>query len=305
MAHTAFIFPGQGSQKVGMAKTFALHPVTKNLFEEADDVLKFNLTKLMLEGDEAELGRTVNTQPALLLAGVAALRFYEDFKEEYTHALAHYVAGHSLGEYTALVAAGVLTFAEALCLVRLRGQAMQEAVPEGMGKMAAILGLDFNTVQNIAQEEGVYIANDNAVGQVVLSGEASAIEGACTTAKKAGAKRAVILPVSAPFHSPLVAPAAEVMKKAFVTTSFATPKIPVVSNVKACAVTQAAHWPELLVKQIVGAVRWRESMVYLADQGVETLVEFGSGKVLTGLAKRCDKRLKASVIETTDIALSA
>lgn len=298
--HTALVFPGQGSQKVGMAASFANNPVARPLFEEADDTLKFNLTQLMLEGEESDLALTENTQPALLLAGVAALKVLEDESERYAHEIAAYTAGHSLGEYTALVAAGVLRFDDALRLVRKRGQAMQAAVPAGEGKMAAILGLDVEQVRALADEAGVYIANDNAEGQIVLSGKAENIENACAMAKDAGARRAVELPVSAPFHSPLVADAADVMADAFGAVTFNQHQVPVVSNIKAEAVEHATDWPELLKEQITGTVRWRESMVYLAEREVTTLLELGSGKVLTGLARRCDKRLSASALQTVD-----
>lgn len=297
---TALVFPGQGSQKVGMAQSFAKHPAAASLFEEADDILRFNLKNLMLAGDEKTLAMTENTQPALLLAGVAALRVLEDEREQPAGEIAAYVAGHSLGEYTALVAAGVLSFPEALTLVRQRGQAMQAAAPVGAGKMAAVLGLAIDDVQQIAEGEGVYIANDNADGQVVLSGKALNIENACVAAKEAGAKRAIELPVSAPFHSPLVAAAAEVMAQAFKPVSFKQPQIAVVSNVRAEPVQEAGAWPDLLTQQITAPVRWRESMIYLAAQGTSTLLELGSGKVLTGLAGRCDKRLSATALPTVD-----
>lgn len=297
---TALVFPGQGSQKVGMGESFARHPAAKDLFAEADDILRFNLTKLMLSEDQADLSRTQNTQPALLLAGVAALRVLEDETERHAYELCHFMAGHSLGEYTALVGAGVLRFADALSLVRLRGQAMQEAVPEGEGKMAAILGLENAQVEEIANSAGVYIANDNAAGQVVVSGVAENIAKACKAAKASGAKRAVELPVSAPFHCPLMAPAADVMAQAFKKVTFNEPRVQVISNVEARPASDAARWPDLLTQQVTQPVRWRESMRFLADQGVETLAELGTGKVLAGLAKRCDERLTATALQTVD-----
>lgn len=296
----AIVFPGQGSQFVGMGASFAKHPVASPLFEEADDTLCFNLKNLMLEGDEHTLALTENTQPALLLAGIAALKILEDAFEVRVSDLASFLAGHSLGEYTALVAGGVLSFPDALRLVRLRGQAMQAAVPTGKGKMAAILGLSFDEVQNIATREEVYIANDNAEGQVVLSGLAENVEQACKAAKVAGAKRAVELSVSAPFHSPLVADAADVMAHAFRGVAFSSPCLTIVANVRAEAVLEASEWPELLTQQITQTVRWRESMVYLAESGVCSILELGSGKVLSGLAKRCDKRLEGNSLQSVD-----
>lgn len=294
----ALVFPGQGSQKIGMGASFKDHAAAKDLFAEADDTLQINLTRLMLSGEQEELSRTCNTQPALLLAGVAALRVLEDTSERYAHELCRYMAGHSLGEYTALVAAGVLRFPDAISLVHLRGKAMQEAVPEGEGKMAAILGLEAPKVRDIAAEAQVFVANDNADGQVVLSGTAENIEAACAAARKAGAKRAVELPVSAPFHCPLMTPVADVMAKAFKDVTFNQSQVPVISNVTARPVTDAGDWPDLLTRQVTDTVQWRESMVFLADEGVREIAELGAGKVLTGLAKRCDKRLEATALET-------
>ena len=296
----ALVFPGQGSQYVGMGASFAAHPAAKRLFEQADDILHSHLTKLMLDGDADTLALTQNTQPALLLVGVAALKILEDEKECAVQDIVSFVAGHSLGEYTALVAAGVLSFPDAITLVRKRGQAMQTASPSGAGKMAAVLGMSQDDVTALAHSAGVYIANDNAEGQVVLSGAAKNIENACLAAKDAGAKRAVELPVSAPFHSSLVAPAADEMAAAFKDVTFYAPQIPIVSNVCATCVHDAAAWPDLLTKQITATVRWRESMIYLAQAGVTSLLEMGSGKVLTGLAKRCDARLSGTALQTVD-----
>ncbi len=295
---TVIVFPGQGSQKVGMGSDFAQHPSAKLLFEQADDILKFKLSTLMHSGDSAELSLTENTQPALLLAGIAALKVMEDEAEKYLPELASFVAGHSLGEYTALVAAGVLSFEDGISLVRLRGQAMQRAVPVGQGKMAAVLGLNIENVEKIATKANVYIANDNSNGQVVLSGAADAIDSACLIAKEFGAKRAVILPVSAPFHCPMMAAAAEEMASAFTKVEFSAPKLPVVSNITAIAETDGEAFKELLTKQITGTVRWRESMQMLANNGVEHLIELGCGNVLTGLAARCDARLNGVAMST-------
>jgi len=295
---TAFIFPGQGSQKIGMGADFAQHGAARKLFEEADDILKINLSKLMFDGEQDTLNLTENPQPALLLAGIAALAVLQDEAEKTLPEMAVAVAGHSLGEYTALVAAGVLSFAEGLSLVRLRGEAMQRAVPVGKGKMAAILGLENAKVAEVAKQSGVFVANDNSNGQVVLSGEAKKIEAACIALKQAGARRAVELPVSAPFHCPLMRPAAEAMADAFENTTFKAPLVPVVANTTAEWITDGVAFKKLLVEQVTASVRWRESMVVLAEKGIVNLVELGCGNVLTGLAPRCDERLSSAAIST-------
>lgn len=299
-AQTSLVFPGQGAQKIGMGADFAQHGAARALFEEADDVLQFNLSKLMFEGAQDTLNLTENTQPALLLAGVAALKVLQDEAEKTVPELCTAVAGHSLGEYTALVAAGVLSFADGLRLVRLRGQAMQQAVPVGKGKMAASLGLENTKVAEVAKQCGVYVANDNSNGQVVLSGEAEKIDAACEALKAAGARRAVVLPVSAPFHCPLMVPAADVMATAFEKTTFNTPLVPVVANVTAECVEQGEAFKALLTEQVTGGVRWRESMVTLAERGITQLIELGCGNVLSGLAPRCDERLAAEPMRTVD-----
>lgn len=296
----AFVFPGQGAQHVGMAAGFATHSAGKAVFDEAGDILGANLVKLMFEGPMEALSQTEHTQPALLTAGIAALRVTLATTGKTVAQMSRYVAGHSLGEYTALVAAGTLSFADGLRLVRLRGQAMQRAVPQGEGAMAAILGLEAAKVAEVAHHAGCFVANDNANGQIVLSGAIATVEKAASLAKELGAKRAVMLPVSAPFHCPLMAPAAVEMAEALAKTTFNSPVVPVVCNVTAHAHTSPDELRDLLVQQITGQVRWRESMQWLAENGVTHLVEFGCGKVLTGLASRCDPRLGATAIASPE-----
>ena len=293
---TAVIFPGQGSQAVGMGKGLAeAFPVSARVFEEVDASLGEKLSKLIFEGPEAELTLTANAQPALMASSLAALRALEaeagfDLAKE-----AAFVAGHSLGEYSALCAAGALTLHDAARLLRLRGTAMQQAVPAGEGAMAAILGLDFDKVALIAHTAArdLYLtaavceaANDNGAGQVVISGTKAAVERAMELAKAAGAKRALPLAVSAPFHCSLMTPAAEAMAKALAATTISAPKVPLVANVSASALTDPAAIRDSLVAQVTGTVRWRESVAYMAGRGVTRFVELGAGKVLAGLVKR-------------------
>jgi [acyl-carrier-protein] S-malonyltransferase len=293
---TALIFPGQGSQTVGMGRALAdAFPASAQVFEEVDAALGEKLSKLIFEGPEAELTLTANAQPALMATSLAALRALEteagfDLARE-----AAFVAGHSLGEYSALCAAGALTLADTAKLLRLRGQAMQRAVPAGEGAMAAILGLDFDKVSLIAHEAAreLYLtaaiceaANDNGGGQVVISGTKAAVDRAMELAKAAGAKRALPLAVSAPFHCALMTPAAEAMAKALAETQIAVPRAPLVANVTAGPLTDPAAIRDSLVRQVTGTVRWRESVAYMAGQGVTRFVELGAGKVLAGLVKR-------------------
>lgn len=295
MTHTtAFVFPGQGSQKVGMASAFYHETALRPLFDEADEALGFKLSHLMFEGPSDVLTLTQNAQPALLLAGVAACRWYETTQGWPEHV--KFVAGHSLGEWTALVAARAISLADGLRLVHKRGQVMQQAVPVGEGSMLAVLGLTVPQVEQIAAEAGVYVANDNADGQVVLSGLVGGIEKAAELAKAAGAKRALPLPVSAPFHSPLMQPAADAMAEALASIRVNHPRVPVVTNMTAQAESDPEVLKNLLVQQVTGRVRWRESMIYMAEEGITNLVEFGSGKVLCGLASRCDARLSADAV---------
>ena len=304
----AFVFPGQGSQAVGMGQTLAeAFPVARHIFEEVDDALDQKLSRLMFEGPDDELRLTANAQPALMAVSIAAVRVLESEGNLRLADKAAYVAGHSLGEYSALAAAGSLQVADAARLLRRRGQAMQEAVPVGEGAMAALLGLDLETAQAVAEEaraqgegddEVCQTANDNAPGQVVISGHIAAVERACEVAKTKGAKRAVLLPVSAPFHCSLMAPAADVMAEALAAVTVAMPEVPLVANVTASHVSDPEEIRRKLVEQVTGMVRWRESVAYMAGQGVETVVELGAGKVLTGLNKRIERALTALGAET-------
>jgi [acyl-carrier-protein] S-malonyltransferase len=291
----AFTFPGQGSQAVGMGRDLAAaFAAAREVFEEVDDALKQKLSKLMFEGPESDLTLTANAQPALMTVSIAALRVLErEAKIELPKAAA-YVAGHSLGEYAALAAAGALSVSDAARLLRKRGEAMQKAVPVGEGAMAALLGLDADKAAEIAREAAqgdvCDVANDNAPGQVVVSGARAAVERAVEIAKKAG-KRAIMLPVSAPFHCALMKPAADVMEEALAEVAIAPPRVPLVANVTAQAVSDPETIRKQLVQQITGLVRWRESVLFLKQKGVATLVELGAGKVLTGLVRRIDPEL--------------
>ena len=297
----AFVFPGQGSQAVGMGRELsAAFPVAREVFEEVDDALSQALSRLMFEGPEETLTLTENAQPALMAVSLAVVRVLES---EGRFALAEKgaaVAGHSLGEYSALAAAGTLSLADAARLLKRRGQAMQEAVPVGKGAMAAVLGLSVEDAEGLAEEsaegEICVVAKDNAPGQVVLSGDASAIERATALAPEKGAKRCIPLSVSAPFHCPLMAPAAEVMEDALAKVAFAPPALPLVTNVTAAKESNPTRLRGLLVEQVTGRVRWRESVEAMRDEGVEILVELGAGKVLTGLTRRVDRDLKASAL---------
>ncbi|MEI2734879.1 MAG: ACP S-malonyltransferase [Rhodoblastus sp.] len=289
----AFVFPGQGSQAVGMGKALAeAFPVARQTFDEVDAALGEKLSALMFEGPEADLVLTANAQPALMAVSLAATRVLEAETGLDLARDAKFVAGHSLGEYSALAAAGAFSLADAARLLRLRGKAMQAAVPVGQGAMAALLGLDYETgvavaAQAQAEAGGVcQIANDNGGGQVVASGSKAAVDKAIEIAKTRGAKRAMLLAVSAPFHCALMQPAADAMAEALAKTNIVAPKVPVVANVVARAVTDPAEIRDLLVKQVTGTVRWRECVGYMAANGCDRFVELGAGKVLTGLLKR-------------------
>ncbi len=302
---TAFTFPGQGSQYIGMGKELAeAFTAAKEVFQEVDETLSQNLSALMWSGEESELNLTENTQPALMAVSVAVCRVILQESGKSLPELASYVAGHSLGEYSALAAAGSFTLSDASRLLKLRGQAMQRAVPVGQGAMAAILGLDFEEVQKIASEvsnsESCEAANDNSVGQVVISGHKAAVAAAVSLATERGAKRAVELPVSAPFHSTLMAPAAEEMKEALAGVDLKTPCVPLIANVLADETVDPAQIKDLLVKQVTGTVRWRESVLTMREKGVGCLVELGAGKVLSGLARRINKELDTVSIETPE-----
>jgi [acyl-carrier-protein] S-malonyltransferase len=300
----AFVFPGQGSQAVGMGLALAeAFLPARHLFEEVDDALSQHLSRLMFDGPESELTLTENAQPALLAVSLAALRV---LKTEGGLDLARqiaYVAGHSLGEYTALAAAGTFAAGDAARLVKRRGRAMQEAVPVGMGAMAALIGADFETAQAVAQAatrsgEVCAVANDNAPGQIVVSGHAGAVERAVALAEERGVRRSIMLPVSAPFHSPLMAPAADIVGEALEEIAVAAPAVPLVANVTAEPTSDPAEIKRLLVEQVTGMVRWRESVLFLKAAEVEEIVEIGAGRVLAGLVRRIDREVAVQSVGT-------
>jgi len=301
MSSTAFTFPGQGSQAVGMGKDLAAaYPEARAVFKEVDEALGERLSAIMFEGPEDILRLTENAQPALMAVSMAVIRVLES-KGVSLKDHAKYVAGHSLGEYSALCAAGTFSLTDAARLLRTRGQAMQKAVPVGHGAMAALMGLDLETVRDVAAEAGqgevCDVANDNAPGQVVVSGATAAVERAVEIAKAKGAKRALLLPVSAPFHCSLMQPAADAMAAALAEVEMRAPVVPVVSNVLAAPISDPAEIRQRLVEQVTGVVRWTESVTWLAKDGAVTnLVELGTGKVLTGLAKRIAPELTAQAI---------
>ena len=301
----AFVFPGQGSQAVGMGQALAeASPAARLVFEEVDDALSQNLTKIMFEGPDDELRLTENAQPALMAVSMAIVRVLSEEGGVSIDDKATFVAGHSLGEYSALAAAGSFALSDTARLLKLRGQSMQEAVPVGDGAMAALLGLDFDAAKEIADEAAqgdvCDVGNDNAPGQVVLSGATSAIERAVEIAKEKGARRAVPLPVSAPFHCSMLAPAADVMEKALDETEIAAPSPVLVANVTASSVQDPPIIRRQLVEQVTGMVRWHESVLYMKEQGVDTLIELGAGNVLTGLARRIDRELTGRSIQSPD-----
>ena len=301
----AFIFPGQGAQAVGMGRDLAAaYRDAAAVFDEVDEALGEKLSALIWDGPAEDLTLTANAQPALMATSIAAMRALE--AEGVSVEAARFVAGHSLGEYSALCAAGALSLSDTARLLRTRGRAMQAAVPVGVGAMAALLGLDFETAQAVAEVaareagggEVCQAANDNDPGQVVVSGHKAAVERAIGIAKGKGAKRALLLPVSAPFHCALMQPAAEVMAAALAGVEIAAPRVPLVANVRAEAVSDPAEIRELLVAQVTGPVRWRESVLWLAGQGVTELVEIGAGKALSGMARRIDRALATSAVNT-------
>lgn len=301
----AFVFPGQGSQSVGMGEALlGSFPTARETLEEVDDALSLNLSRIVREGPAEDLTLTENTQPALMAIGMAVLRVLtRDAGFDFAGRVSH-VAGHSLGEYSALAAAGTFSLPDAARLLRTRGRAMQEAVPVGEGAMAALLGATLEQARDIAgaaaEDQVCDIANDNAPGQVVLSGNGEAVERAVALAKERGVRRAVMLSVSAPFHCRLLQPAAEAMEEALSTVDMSPPEPPLVANVSAEPVSDPDEIRELLVAQVTGLVRWRECVLAMRDAGVGTVVEIGAGKVLTGLARRIDPDLVALSVESPD-----
>jgi [acyl-carrier-protein] S-malonyltransferase len=299
----AFVFPGQGSQAPGMGQALAeAFASARELFDEVDDALSQHLSRLMFEGPENELMLTENAQPALLAASLAVVRVLESGGGFDIRRHAAYVAGHSLGEYSALAAARSVSIGDAARLVKRRGQAMQKAVPVGVGAMAALLGIDIEAVREIADAASngqvCAVANDNGPGQIVVSGHREAVERAVALAAAQGARRSIMLPVSAPFHSPLMAPAAEIMAEALAETRIESPLVPVVTNVTAAPSSDPAEIRELLVAQVTRMVRWRESVQLLAAEEIEEVVEIGAGRVLAGLVKRIDRTLPAISVGT-------
>jgi [acyl-carrier-protein] S-malonyltransferase len=304
----AFVFPGQGAQTIGMGAALAdAYPAAKDVFAEVDAALGQDLSKLIWEGDIETLTLTENAQPALMATSMAALRALEAEGLGLEHA--SYVAGHSLGEYSALCAAGSLSVADAAKLLRIRGQAMQSAVPVGQGAMAALLGLDADAAAKLAEEAAgddvCQLANENDPTQNVISGSKAAVERAVDLAKAAGAKRAMLLPVSAPFHCALMAPAAEAMKAALEEVALADPAVPLVANVLATPVTSAAEIKKLLVEQVTGRVRWRSSVEWMGANGVEQIWEVGAGKALSGMIRRINRDIATRNVATPEDVAAA
>jgi len=304
----AFVFPGQGAQTIGMGHSLAeAWPAARAVFDEVDEALGEKLSALIWEGDPAVLQLTENAQPALMTTSVAAMRALE--AEGVGIGSAAFVAGHSLGEYSALCCAGALTLSDTARLLRLRGQAMQAAVPVGVGAMAALLGLDFETAAEVAAEAAqgdvCQAANDNDPAQVVVSGHRAAVERAVEIAKARGAKRALLLPVSAPFHCALMQPAAEAMAAALADVAVAAPRVPLVANVRAEAVSDPEVIRALLVEQVTGSVRWRESVLWMAGQGVTEIWEVGAGKALAGMIRRIDKDIVTRSVGTPEDVAAA
>ena len=301
----AFLFPGQGAQAIGMGKDLAENfLVSKNVFEEVNDALGQNLSGLIWDGDIETLTLTENAQPALMATSIAAIKALEDEGIKFDQA--SYIAGHSLGEYSALCAAGSLSLTDTAKLLRIRGKAMQDAVPFGLGAMAAILGLDFETVSQItnlsSDDQICQAANDNDPGQVVISGHKNAVDQTIELAKDAGAKRAVLLPVSAPFHCSLMQPAADIMAKALNDIKLEDPIVPLVANVRANEQNNGDIIKDLLIEQVTGSVRWRESIEFMSSKGVSEVFEIGAGKALSGMVRRINREISVNqVFDTSSV----
>ena len=301
----AFLFPGQGAQAIGMGKDLAENfLVSKNVFEEVNDALGQDLSGLIWDGDIETLTLTENAQPALMATSIAAIKALE--AEGIKFDQASYIAGHSLGEYSALCAAGSLSLTDTAKLLRIRGKAMQDAVPFGLGAMAAILGLDFETVSQItnlsSDDQICQAANDNDPGQVVISGHKNAVDQTIELAKDAGAKRAVLLPVSAPFHCSLMQPAADIMAKALNDIKLEDPIVPLVANVRANEQNNGDMIKHLLIEQVTGSVRWRESIEFMISKGVSEVFEIGAGKALSGMVRRIDREISVNqVFDTSSV----
>ena len=301
----AFVFPGQGSQAVGMGRDLAeAFPVARHLFEEVDEALDQKLSKIMFEGPEETLILTENAQPALMAVSMAVMRVLAEDGNVTVANKAAFVAGHSLGEYSALAAAAAISLGDTARLLKLRGQSMQKAVPVGVGAMAAIIGPELEVVRDIAAQAAggqvCDVGNDNAPGQVVISGDTAAVERAVKIAADQGVRRSIMLPVSAPFHCALMEPAAHVMQDALADTNLSTPVVPVVANVTAEAVSDPDVIRELLVRQVTEMVRWRECVLHMKEQGVDTLIELGAGKVLGGLTRRIDREMTGRSVQGPD-----
>ncbi len=299
----AFVFPGQGAQSIGMGKALAdAYPAAKAVFDEVDEALGEKLSTLIWEGEQDALTLTQNAQPALMATSLAAVKALE--AEGVGIEAASFVAGHSLGEYSALAAAGTLSISDTARLLRVRGKAMQEAVPVGVGAMAALLGLDFEAATAVAEEAAqgqvCQAANDNDPAQVVVSGHKEAVERAVEIAKEKGARRAVLLPVSAPFHCTLMQPAAEAMARALAEVDMNRPVVPLVANVRASAISDPATIRSLLVEQVTGSVRWRESVAWMEGEGVSEIWEVGAGKALSGMIRRIAKPITCRAVGTPD-----
>ena len=299
------VFPGQGSQKIGMGKKLSENfPEAKEVFDEVNDALNINLTKIMWEGSDSEISLTTNAQPALMACGLASYRVLSKLENKNLKQLADFTCGHSLGEYTAMTVAKVFSLKECAILLRLRGEAKQKAVPVGKGAMAALIGMSIKQTIEIIEKAQIHgicdIGNDNADGQVVISGDVKAVENAIEIAKNNGAKRAILLPVSAPFHCRLMEPARVIMEEALNNLKFNVPLIPIVSNITALAHTDPTILRKNLIDQVTGTVKWRETMEFAKNQGVKKITELGSGKVLTGIAKRMVKDISSESYENPE-----